>query len=786
MALLPFLRSYAEHASIHALRPEDLDRRTVILNKWWTGLLEMLNGRNGESVSGNDRPAILEAVTALMVRPEWTTVPARPSRTGKSPLKSRSTTSLGSNMSDFLADSVIHNVRNTFTQNLLAQMAYVVDKMSVRSVPASVVTFCGKATAYAFFYCEGIAEILVRLWKIPTRLLRRIVAHHGGNVPTSKSDGLAAVSAAFPTCLHALTFRSMREMVGHLKSRPHLPIATAYINWHGPWVARWAGLETDLFYVFVKFYIDLTCRFLPESMSDEELIRVPGWALVHAKLLVVLNSTLQRLNPGHTSEATCAPSTRTFDGMLGEADASATLLPLSPNSFSRSMAENRLVMLLRDCLSGSNVMSEKAQRYLADSFHVVLKVAASGTSIFDHDACFTLCDFLEEVLVILNRFHWNVHRKTEVVDWGFWLEVFKRFLGSHNSMTEVRLFAFLYRMWGAFTATDVLKKDLCLDWLLAADVFHCQFNHWCPMVRAFYMRLVMWRIGRLDVKISSLNSEIMNMLEERLTETWSYYRYQQQLADSGRIARISTAPCSPAPSRCLLIARDDLQPASSGMFLTFEGLLSSGTAKNANPYEMHSSRNVLSDIDSSNIFKEPVAGSKGRWSILKSILPFSLAAESGKRRGSSEEDNPETNFQANKSTAPVTSPATQTEGGRKGGKAEHNGGLPTHRALSYKFSLEWPDKVSSQAGKERHLQPPRLPFPAELGKAKNQGVQHIAPCKPEGAASAASRYSGRALAEWADLIAECGNFFERRKAEGVPNHALVETPMLSVDAFRKI
>jgi hypothetical protein len=45
-------------------------------------------------------------------------------------------------------------------------------------------------------------------------------------------------------------------------------------------------------------------------------------------------------------------------------------------------------------------------------------------------------------------------------------------------------------------------------------------------------------------------------------------------------------------------------------------------------------------------------------------------------------------------------------------------------------------------------------------------------------------YSGRALAEWAQVVQECGNFFERRREEGVPLDRLIETPMLGVESFR--
>ena len=478
----------------------------MILNKWWTGLLEMLNGRHGESVSGNDRPGVLEAVTALMVRPEWTTLPSRPSKTAKASLKSRSTTSLGSNVSDFLADSVFHNVKNTFTQNLLAQMAYVVNKMSIRNVAASVVTFCGKATAYAFFYCEGVADILVRLWNIPSRVLRRVTSHFAARNDDRDANGSASPNSAFPSYLRPLSFQGLKSMMIYLRSRPHLPIATAYIPWHGPWVGRWAGRDTDLFYVFVKFYIDLACRFLPDSTSPDQRMAAPGWALVHAQLLTVFDATLQKTNAHPGADPSRMPSSHTFNEMLGEADAAATVLPLPANGLFRSMAENRLIMLLRDCLSSANVMGEYVQYVFADSFEALLKAAASGTSVFDHDACFTLCDFLEEAMVILNRYRQGSGLHSVVSDWPFWFGVYQRFLESQNSMTEVRLLAFIFSMWGTLANDPQRRQDLCVGWLLDLDTFQRQFNHWCPMVRAYYMRLLIWRVGRLDASGSKLDA----------------------------------------------------------------------------------------------------------------------------------------------------------------------------------------------------------------------------------------------------------------------------------------
>jgi len=471
------------------------------MNKWWTGLLEMLNGRNGESVSGNDRPTILEAVTAIMTRPEWTIHPTtfafRTDKPLRPSLKSRSTTSLGSTASDFLADSVLHNIRNTYVQNLLAQMAFVVDKMSMRNVAASVVAFCGKVTAYAFFYCDGIAEILVRLWATSPEVLRRVLTENGVRRDTDLKAASGSVAIKFPPCVHNLTFQSLRSMMKNLRRRPQVPIATAYIPWHGPWVGRWAGRDSDLFFVFAKNYYDLTCRFLSEGITPGERTCAPGYILVQAQMLTVLDATIQRAINQPSDHFNAAPSS-TFEDLLGEADASATVLPLPPSGVNRSMAENRLIMMLRDCLSGSSAMSEKAQKTFGESFGYLLRAAARHISLFDNSACFTLCDFMEEAIAILDRYHHTSNQEQPVLDWAFWLDVYKHMMRSQNTMTEIRLCAFLYSLWSTIVSDESRKRELCLEWLLSEATFGRMFNHWCPMVRAYYMRLLCWKVARLD------------------------------------------------------------------------------------------------------------------------------------------------------------------------------------------------------------------------------------------------------------------------------------------------
>lgn len=110
-----------------------------------------------------------------------------------------------------------------------------------------------------------------------------------------------------------------------------------------------------------------------------------------------------------------------------------------------------------------------------------------------------------------------------------------------------------------------------------------------------------------------------------------------------------------------------------------------------------------------------------------------------------------------------------------------------YRSLSFKFSLEWIDRDNNLSGAERRLYPPKLPLLAHMAlESRPTKPRGNNPLKPEGAAAGPSKYAGRALAEWALLMVECKNFFERRKAEGVPTYRLVETPTLGVEPFRKL
>jgi len=545
--LIPFLRSTSHHPSNSdrsILTSEDIERRATVMDQWWNGLLDMLDlgqssrpfastygstltstaaagqfpaiSASTQPISGADRPVLLEAATMIMSRSEWrlctTSFQPLVERSPEERVRARSGTQSTYNSElGFVAESAEHNVRNTFVTNLIRQVAIAVEKLSLRHAPLSLVSWCGKVLAYAFFFAPGVADVLVRLWSLSADLLRRVADEF--RLPRKNNGESEDIVALFPPHLGKLGWTSAKALGDKLRQATRLSLPLAKVLWHGPWVSKWRGGDTDLFYIFCKYYHILAEEFMPEGLPLLEKARGPAFVLVHAQLLSVMDSTIHRQ--------------ASIDAMLGPplsegpygADAAMTGISL-PSNLMKPMDENRIIILMKDMLADSSVgVSPEIKHTFAQAFVGVLKAATKRTSRYEHAACFTLCDFLEVALKVLDSFQNNVNnnvatspteeaassftlemagsaRHVDYVDWPFWFDVGKMIMDSNNTMSEIRIIAFVFSLWDAITADPVRKEALCIEWLLSEEIFEKFFNNWCPMVRAYYMRLLCWRICR--------------------------------------------------------------------------------------------------------------------------------------------------------------------------------------------------------------------------------------------------------------------------------------------------
>lgn len=291
----------------------------------------------------------------------------------------------------------------------------------------------------------------------------------------------------------------------------------------------------------------------------------------------------------------------------------------------------------------------------------------------------------------------------------------------------------------------------------------------------------------------------------RLKSNWAQYLFLKKAAETGRTPPPSTAPCHPAPGRRLLIIRNDDHPPSSNLFFGFDGLLQpkAGTPQfYAN--KRHSLATVSNSTSGSSSPKQtidgPVSATKKRWSFMGKMLPSALSTtenSSPAPKGSSptkslEEARRETAL-SRRNLGHVKSTSSDSETPPS---------TSTHRAYTFRFSLEWTqhfDRPQNPANREpnppnreRRLFPPKLPVPAHMWLGyKMPDISHdVQPKNPADRGPGSeqvtqSKYVGRALAEWALIVGECNNFADRRQAEGVPGLKWVEIPTLGVEGLRR-
>lgn len=249
-------------------------------------------------------------------------------------------------------------------------------------------------------------------------------------------------------------------------------------------------------------------------------------------------------------------------------------------------------------------------------FEKILHSVALRTSLYNVDSCIVLCDLAEEFLasLVLTDSH-TKHRvlieKGDFIDWNFWILVIQRMLAGQNINTILRALAFLFNVWDSIpispsnTATrnssetpritsntgkvfDLFDEQEglrwnCALWLLSSGIWKVYFCHWNPMVRAYYLRLICWRVASVgsesgllsSVLFSNYNDDARQLLEKRLKYTFYRFRHLNRKAKTEGRAVTSAVACQPATNRKFVIA---FNPASSqskpSMSFSTEGFLS--------------------------------------------------------------------------------------------------------------------------------------------------------------------------------------------------------------------
>lgn len=239
------------------------------------------------------------------------------------------------------------------------------------------------------------------------------------------------------------------------------------------------------------------------------------------------------------------------------------------------------------------------------------------------------------------------------------------------------------------------------------------------------------------------------------------------------------------------------------MFLSFDSIVSQPSRTQATAYERYSLSRQFSQNGGypiSGTFDEPsppAKSGKRRWASIRSLMPFT-----GLGGGRSRNQYPVSDIlhgeEARTDSLTHGKPGgvnRSRELGARQPKAKGSGSIEgnlgsvgnPYRSHSFRFSLEWTEKPNRPGRSGSDPQRPKLPVMAQTYLESIVASQNMdEPREPTGVALQLSKYAGMALAEWELVVNECHDFFERRRAEGVPTDSQVETPTLRVESYRKI
>lgn len=303
---------------------------------------------------------------------------------------------------------------------------------------------------------------------------------------------------------------------------------------------------------------------------------------------------------------------------------------------------------------------------------------------------------------------------------------------------------------------------------------------------------------------------------------------------------LSSAPCTPAPGRRIIIIRCDNQLSPVNLFVSFDRVVPPA------PPEKVTSHRRSGSADSTGSDGQPP---KKRWGLLRSMFGTS-SSRSVESTGSGNSSDDSDSGSADFTTSPNSRCLDDHEQTPSNSTEDVSRPKTPHQPFFFKFSLEWMDRpqwptknkrlfapclpVASQLHVQHRRSPAKpsefetasehLPSPEDTDnntleeppKDPSEGASegapedppHVTPPEPVSEMQlrtpttkdsplpdlpappafdhlVASKYAGRALAEWAHIVSECDSFFARRRDEGVPSDRTVETPNLGVESFRK-
>lgn len=327
----------------------------------------------------------------------------------------------------------------------------------------------------------------------------------------------------------------MRPLMQATPRKTRFKIETGYLNsvyppkgkirgineTRGPWCVRWASLDSvDLFASFLRHYLTLCAEIFhdkPILAADElHVYALPGFLCVFTHAYEIMDYQLRQkafrrrqqdqLPRRQPSLDSVMPTSR--DASYSEAfPSSFTAFQRAGSQASHARTPQKLFRVLRDFIVNTRSVGEMLIRTtVVRCSENVLKILVCRTRLLE-------TYLVDKVLEMFVRFVRSVEApasKAAVadfcsveIDWAFWIGTCFKLLGSRNISCELRGLSILYQCWdyipdyqlGTYggAAYQPVKSELATR-LVSDRCWASFFGHYLPLVRAFYVRLLVWKV----------------------------------------------------------------------------------------------------------------------------------------------------------------------------------------------------------------------------------------------------------------------------------------------------
>lgn len=485
---------------------------TSLLTSWWSSLLNsLISTTNMPSI---DRSVHLECISRILSRAEW----------------------LRLDWHKYIEETT----RNSYCELLSLTLDFSLNRLaSIKHIPLSISAFIGKVCAYAFFKLEGVSNALLFLLNVKQQIFEDLnLIFNTSKEFHTDSSGLYK---HFPLHLHYLIdFRGLQNKDLSIQQKsflnclvpPKHPVK-GIKDPNGPWARRWFNSDSDIFNSFLRHYLLVTnemLSFSKDSIDGDVLLHCPGFKVILSHIYQIYSVSITRISNNNSNNKVSQEfNVKGYPSYsVNKANDVNKQNDIYYNSIFKTFRTLRDVkhnMISKESASESIVLSRYNPTDLSSKVIVyidtILMSFAKKTSVHDFNRNSLLLNVVQEFI-----------NYVEEVNWEFWLNCCYLMLEhTHHTLIVLKTFSFLFNVWDSIPElvnfNSLSKTEWLIDvqesfkgnfinWLISNRCWERYFIHWSPLVRNYYIRILIWRVVGFNNFESSFSIKRSLSVEKKL------------------------------------------------------------------------------------------------------------------------------------------------------------------------------------------------------------------------------------------------------------------------------